>query len=79
MNDLAADTLASDRRRAYLPDVDERCLNCGRGYAGHDHYGRCYPAGAELDSGGITDGRGLGVEISTITSPVISGQLELEL
>jgi hypothetical protein len=31
-----------DERRTYLPDVDERCLNCGRGYSRH-HGSRCHP------------------------------------
>lgn len=32
----------SDDRR-YLPDVDECCLHCGRGYASHGA-GTCHPA-----------------------------------
>jgi hypothetical protein len=37
---------ASDRNKTYLPDVDERCLNCGRGYSRHDG-SSCYPAALE--------------------------------
>jgi hypothetical protein len=29
--------------KTYLPDVDERCLNCGQPYSRHGWRGRCYP------------------------------------